>query len=71
MWLVPQFVVMTLGEVMFSVTGLQFSYSQAPESMKAVLQACWQLTVAVGNLIVAIVAETRSFKSQVNTLSSF
>lgn len=28
MWMVPQFVVITLGEVMFSVTGLQFSFSQ-------------------------------------------
>lgn len=55
---------MTLGEVMYSVTGLEFSYSQAPESMKSVLQACWQLTVAIGNLIVVIVATTKLFDSQ-------
>jgi solute carrier family 15 oligopeptide transporter 1 len=40
---------------MFSVAGLQFSYTQAPESMKSVIQGCWQLTVAVGNIIVTIV----------------
>jgi len=40
---------------MFSVTGLQFSYTQAPDSMKSVIQGCWQLTVAVGNIIVTIV----------------
>ena len=28
LWLIPQYFVMTLGEVMFSVTGLEFSYSQ-------------------------------------------
>lgn len=42
---------------MFSVTGLEFSYSQAPTSMKSVLQAGWLLTVAIGNLFVVIVAK--------------
>ena len=28
MWLLPQYFVVTFGEVMFSITGLQFSYSQ-------------------------------------------
>ncbi|KAM9342187.1 solute carrier family 15 member 1 [Pholidichthys leucotaenia] len=54
---IPQYFFITLGEVMFSVTGLEFSYSQAPSNMKAVLQAGWLLTVAVGNIIVLIVAE--------------
>ncbi|XP_055389659.1 peptide transporter family 1 [Condylostylus longicornis] len=64
LWLVPQYVTMTLGEVMFSVTGLEFSYSQAPKSMKSVLQACWLLTVAFGNVIVVIIAEAKIFSSQ-------
>ncbi|CAO1383568.1 unnamed protein product [Diamesa tonsa] len=64
LWLIPQFVIMTAAEVMFSVTGLEFSYSQAPDSMKSVLQACWLLTVAIGNLIVVAVAEARFFESQ-------
>ncbi|XP_055627524.1 peptide transporter family 1 [Toxorhynchites rutilus septentrionalis] len=64
LWLVPQYVVLTLGEVMYSITGLEFSFTQAPESMKSVLQGCWQLTVAVGNLIVVIVAEARIFDAQ-------
>ncbi|XP_013856899.1 solute carrier family 15 member 1 [Austrofundulus limnaeus] len=54
---VPQYFFITAGEVMFSVTGLEFSYSQAPSNMKAVLQAGWLLTVAIGNFIVLIVAE--------------
>lgn len=40
-WQVPQYAVMTLGEVMFSVTGLEFSFTQAPKSMKSVITACW------------------------------
>nr|XP_057937876.1 solute carrier family 15 member 2 isoform X1 [Doryrhamphus excisus] len=56
-WQIPQYVLITAGEVMFSVTGLEFSYSQAPANMKSVLQAGWLLTVAFGNVIVLIVAE--------------
>jgi len=53
---VPQYVVLTAAEVMFSVTGLGFAYSQAPTSMKSVLQSFWLLTVAFGDLIVVILA---------------
>lgn len=56
-WQIPQYVLITAGEVMFSITGLEFSYSQAPTNMKSVLQAGWLLTVAFGNVIVLIVAE--------------
>ncbi|XP_055598577.1 peptide transporter family 1-like [Uranotaenia lowii] len=64
LWLVPQYVVITAGEVMFSITGLQFSYSQAPESMKSVIQAFWLLTVAIGNMLVVFIAEAKFVESQ-------
>ncbi|KAJ7345891.1 hypothetical protein JRQ81_001841 [Phrynocephalus forsythii] len=56
-WQIPQYLLISAGEVMFSVTGLAFSYSQSPVSMKSVLQAGWLLTVAIGNAIVLIVAQ--------------
>jgi dipeptide/tripeptide permease len=52
LWQVPQYFILTCGEVMLSITGLEFAYSQAPESMKAVCSAAWLLTVATGNLVV-------------------
>ncbi|MGH0151474.1 UNVERIFIED_CONTAM: hypothetical protein FKN15_049381 [Acipenser sinensis] len=63
-WQIPQYFLMTVGEVVFSVTGLEFSYSQAPSNMKSVLQAGWLLTVAVGNIIVLIVAGVSQLPDQ-------
>uniref|UniRef100_A0A8B9EQG2 Solute carrier family 15 member 1 n=1 Tax=Anser cygnoides TaxID=8845 RepID=A0A8B9EQG2_ANSCY len=63
-WQIPQYFIMTCGEVVFSVTGLEFSYSQAPSNMKSVLQAGWLLTVAVGNIIVLIVAGASKLSQQ-------
>ncbi|XP_010587679.1 solute carrier family 15 member 1 [Loxodonta africana] len=61
---VPQYFLITCGEVVFSITGLEFSYSQAPSNMKSVLQAGWLLTVAFGNIIVLIVAGAGQFSEQ-------
>merc|ERR1711953_1079710 len=60
LWQIPQYFIITASEVMFSVTGLEFSYSQAPASMKSVVQAAWLLTVAFGNIIVIIVASAKA-----------
>jgi len=70
-WLLPQIFVITVGEIMFSVTGLEFSYSQAPESMKSVLQAAWLLTTAFGNLIVIFVAEAKAFDDRASEFFMF
>lgn len=56
---------------MFSVTGLEFSFTQAPDTMKSVLQACWLLAVAFGNVIVVIVAKVHFFQSQANEFFLF
>lgn len=38
---------------------------QAPPSMRSVMQACWLLTIAFGNVIVIIVAEAKAIHRQV------
>ncbi|XP_026524699.1 solute carrier family 15 member 1 [Notechis scutatus] len=63
-WQIPQYFIMTCAEVVFSVTGLEFSYSQAPTNMKSVLQAGWLLTVAFGNIIVLIIAGASKLEEQ-------
>ncbi|NWZ62816.1 S15A1 protein, partial [Acrocephalus arundinaceus] len=63
-WQIPQYFLLTCAEVLFSVTGLEFSYSQAPSNMKAVLQAGWLFTIAIGNIIVIIVAGVSTIKEK-------
>lgn len=64
-WMIPQYFVVTVGEVLFSITGLAFAYSQAPITMKSVVQAAWLMTTAVGSLVVVVVAQAQYFTSQV------
>lgn len=64
LWLVPQYIIITAAEVMFSITGLEFSYSQAPVTMKSLLTACFLLTTAFGNLIIVIIESAKIFDKQ-------
>uniref|UniRef100_H2Y7Q1 Major facilitator superfamily (MFS) profile domain-containing protein n=1 Tax=Ciona savignyi TaxID=51511 RepID=H2Y7Q1_CIOSA len=63
-WMIPQFLIITVGEVFLSVTGLEFSYTQAPPSMKSVLTSIWLFTVSLGNIIVLIIAEAKGIEKQ-------
>jgi proton-dependent oligopeptide transporter, POT family len=53
-WQLLAYVLLTASEVMVSVTGLEFSYTQAPKKMKSVVMATWLFTVALGNQFTAI-----------------
>lgn len=57
-WQLPQWIIVSAGEIMVSITGLEFSFAVAPKSMKSLVMAGWLLTTALGNLIVAFVAES-------------
>ena len=56
-WQIPQYVLLTVGEVLVSVTGLEFSYTQAPRAMRSTIMSLWFLTVFLGNLLTALVTE--------------
>ncbi len=53
-WQILPYMLLTLGEVLVSATGLEFAYSQAPAPMKGVIMAFWTLAVTVGNLWVLL-----------------
>jgi POT family proton-dependent oligopeptide transporter len=54
-WQVPQYLLLTAAEVLVSVTGLEFSYTQAPRSMRSTIMSIWFLTVFLGNLLTFLV----------------
>ena len=53
-WQMLPYVALTLGEVLVSATGLEFAYSQAPQSMKGTITSFWNLSVTIGNLWVLL-----------------
>jgi len=52
-WQFLAYAILTLGEAMVSITGLEFSYTQAPNKMKSAVMALWLFTVSMGNLFTA------------------
>lgn len=56
-WQVIPYFVMTQAEVMVSVTGLEFAYTQAPRRMKSTIMGFWLLTVAFGSKLVILVTK--------------
>ncbi|HEY2253304.1 MAG TPA: POT family MFS transporter [Planctomycetaceae bacterium] len=54
-WQLAAYVVITASEVMVSITGLEFSYTQAPRELKSVVMSMWLLTVSLGNVFTMFV----------------
>jgi len=53
-WQILPYVLLTLGEVLVSATGLEFAYSQAPPAMKGALMSFFNLTFSIGSLWVLL-----------------
>jgi POT family proton-dependent oligopeptide transporter len=54
-WQIPAYALLSAGEVMVSITSLEFAYTQAPTQLKAMVQAIYLLAVSAGNLFTALV----------------
>jgi POT family proton-dependent oligopeptide transporter len=53
-WQFIAYVIITSAEIMVSITGLEFSYAQAPKSMKSIIMAVWLFSVSLGNIVTAV-----------------
>ena len=56
LWQIVPYFIMTTSEVLVSITGLEFAYTQAPRAMKSTIMGFWLLSVTLGNMLVAFLA---------------
>ena len=56
LWQIIPYSLLTVAEVLVSVTGLEFAYTQAPRTMKSTIMSFWLLCVTFGNILVAFLA---------------
>lgn len=52
LWQFAPYIVLTIAEVLFSTTGLEFAFREGAASMKSTIMGFWTVTVAAGNLVV-------------------
>jgi POT family proton-dependent oligopeptide transporter len=67
-WQLAPYIALTIAEVLVSVTGLEFAYTQAPREMKGTVQSIWLLTITAGNLVVAVVTRLNVFSGAASFL---
>ncbi len=54
-WQILAFVILTAGEVLISITCLEYAYTQSPPSMKSTIMACYLVSVTLGNVLVSVI----------------
>ncbi len=51
-WQILAYLIITVAEVLISVTGLELAFVAAPQSMKSFVTACWLAVVFLANLLI-------------------
>ncbi len=69
-WQVVAFVVITVAEILISVTGLELAFTAAPQSMKGFVTSLWLVTVGMANLFIATPV-TQMYPGKPGTFSLF
>jgi POT family proton-dependent oligopeptide transporter len=54
-WQIPAYALLSAGEVMVSITSLEFAYTQAPKHMKSIIMSLYLLSISAGNAFTALV----------------
>ncbi|KAJ3224839.1 hypothetical protein HK099_007776 [Clydaea vesicula] len=55
-WQVIPYFIIGVAEILFSISGLNFTYSEVGSSMKAVSSSLWLLMVSIGNFLTVLIA---------------
>ncbi len=59
-WQIFAYLLLSAAEVMVSITGLEYAYTQSPPAMKSTMTAIWYLTYSVGTFFTTIINVGRS-----------
>jgi POT family proton-dependent oligopeptide transporter len=54
-WQMPAYALLSAGEVMVSITSLEFAYTQSPRHMKSIVMALYLWSITAGNAFTALV----------------
>lgn len=69
-WQLFAYVLLTAGEVMVSIVCLEFSYTQAPRSMKSLIMAIFLISVSLGNQFTSAINHFIQVKSPLAEIDS-
>jgi POT family proton-dependent oligopeptide transporter len=70
-WQLVPYVVLELGEVLISATGLEFAYGQAPARYRGLVMSLWLVCTALGNFLVAVITRINSTFIQASGTAEF
>jgi POT family proton-dependent oligopeptide transporter len=73
-WQLLAYLILTSAEVMVSITCLEFSYTQAPKSLKSLVLALYLASISAGNLFTSLVnwvIRTEDGKSRLSELNYY
>lgn len=71
LWQLPQYLVIAVAEILTYLSQLNFSYKEAPASMKSVMMSLLYLAMGGGDLIVALVSGSKMFSSRAAEFAFF
>eukprot|EP00744_Colponema_vietnamica_P001324 GILI01002212.1.p1 GENE.GILI01002212.1~~GILI01002212.1.p1 ORF type:complete len:398 (+),score=135.55 GILI01002212.1:82-1194(+) len=57
LWQTPQIILLSIAEILISISGLEFSYAQAPPTMKSTITSIYLLTNSVGSLLGGLLSQ--------------
>lgn len=55
LWQAMPYLVLTVAEILVSTTGLEYAYTAAGEKLKSTVSSFWNLTIALGNVLVVCI----------------
>lgn len=70
LWQTVPYIILTSAEVLVSTTGLEFAFREAAPEMKSIIMSFFMLTIAVGDLLIAVITKLLADQSGTASVST-